>query len=409
MSTKYTRGSFQLMKSINRSVILNMIRSKGPISRADIAKQTNLTPPTVSNIVKELLDSQFVVETTQGSSQGGRKPTYLEINANQFFIMGIDVGRYHIKFVITNLYGELVEQLMLDIQAQPEANDLIEKMKEGIYQIMQKGGRNKDKYLGIGVAMHGIVDVNTGVSLFAPSFQTHNIPIQEELAKEFSMMVHVENDAKAMTLGEWWLGNGNDEDNIVGINVGHGIGAGIMIRGELFQGANFIAGEIGHMTIDLSGPKCSCGNYGCLQTLAAGPAIAQRAIKELKAGNTSMITDIVQGDLERVNGEIVFEAATRGDEFSQELLKQTGRYLGIGLTNLIHTINPNRIIIGGGVSHAGEFILDSLQETIQARIITDAAKETEIVPSQLGDNASAIGACVLILQNFFHGGKQVSQ
>ncbi|MYL32149.1 ROK family protein [Pontibacillus yanchengensis] len=402
MSTQYERGSFQLMKSINRSIILNMIREEGPISRAEIAKRTNLTPPTVSNLVKELIQTQFVIETNQGESKGGRKPTYLEINGDHFFVIGIDVGRYHMKFVVTNLFGTVVDRIVLEIKEHPDAEHLLIKMKEGIQTIIDQGTSDHEKYLGIGVGMHGIVDIKEGISLYAPSFQTYNIPIKDELTKEFGMMVKVENDAKTMTLGESWFGNGHEESNIVGVNVGYGIGAGVMIRGELFQGENFIAGEIGHMTIDLSGPKCSCGNYGCLQTLAGGPAIAERAVKELKLGKSSLICNLVEGDLDKVNGEVVYQAALQGDDYSIELLNQTGRYLGIGLTNLIHTINPKRIIVGGGVSKAGDFILKGITETIQQRGLTEEAKNTNIMLSKLGEDSSAIGASVLILSEFFN-------
>ncbi|MCA0971519.1 ROK family transcriptional regulator [Halobacillus litoralis] len=399
MSTKYKRGSFQLMKSMNRSTILNMIREEGPISRADIAKKTKLTPPTVSNIVKELISTQFVIETTQGMSKGGRKPTLLEINADQFYTIGVDVGTTQMKFVITNLFGKLKSHTTLTIPPFPSHEDILSIMKKGIRELMD--GADLNKFLGIGVGMHGIVDPEEGRSLFAPAFQLHDIPIRDVLENEFNMIVKVENDARAMTLGEYWFGNGNDADNMLGVNVGNGIGAGLMVKGRLFHGEHNLAGEIGHITIDLSGPKCNCGNYGCLQTLAAGPAIAERAKKELKAGRPSLIHELVDGDYDKVDGQKVYEAATQQDPFSIELLHQTGRYLGIGLTNLIHTINPKRMIIGGGVSGAGEFLMRGIEETIQSRGLTDKAKETSIVLSKLGEHASAIGACVLVLEEFF--------
>ncbi|MCP3028044.1 ROK family transcriptional regulator [Halobacillus sp. A5] len=401
MNKKYTRGSFQLMKSINRSIILNMIRVDGPISRADIAKSTRLTPPTVSNIVKELLDTELVVETTQGESKGGRKPTLLAINADRFYILGIDVGRYKMNIVITNLFGEIQHTSDVFIKEHPDNEDIIEAMKNGIHHIFQCGDLPSEKFIGIGIGMHGIVDTEKGISLFAPSFHLHNIPIKEELEKEFNMIVKVENDARTMTLGEAWFGNGSDADNIVGVNVGHGIGAGIMINGKLFHGDNSLAGEIGHVTIDLSGPQCSCGNYGCLQALAAGPAIAAHAIKELKKGKQSIVRAIVEGRLEQVDGAAVYEGAKQGDEFCIQLLHQTGRYLGIGLTNLIHTLNPKLIIIGGGISKAERFLMNGIEETIQSRGLTEHAKETSIVQSKLGEQASAVGACVLILEEFF--------
>ncbi|RWZ59115.1 ROK family transcriptional regulator [Halobacillus fulvus] len=401
MTTDYRRGTFQMMKSMNRSIILNMIREDGPISRAEIAKRSKLTPPTVSKVVKELIDSHYVIETTQGSSNGGRKPTLLEINTEQFFSIGIDVGAERMKFIVANVYGEIRDETTLPIEPLPDQDSLLGTMKEGIRQLLTSKTHDPEKFLGIGVGMHGIVDPDTGISLYAPSFDLYDIPIKDELEAEFGMLVKVENDARTMTLGEYWFGHGNDADTIVGVNVGRGIGAGLMIKGRLFHGEDHLAGEIGHMTIDLSGPKCACGNYGCLQTLAAGPAIEERAVKELKAGRPSKIRDLVDGDFDRITGEIVYEAACQDDEFSIELLHQTGRFLGIGLTNLIHTTNPSRILIGGGVAKAERFLMKGIEETIRTRGLTAKAKETSIVLSKLGEHASAVGACVLVLEEVF--------
>lgn len=395
------RGSFQLMKSLNRSIILNIIRTQGPISRAEIAKLTNLTPPTVSNIVKELIDSGIVVESSQGESNGGRKPTMLKINASNFYIIGLDVGPKYLRVIMSDLNCQLIEVVKSTISL-PTTNDaLLAHIINEIHKVIKKNEDEQEKIIGIGVGIHGMVDVDNGISLFAPDLNLRDIPIKEVLEKEFNMIVHVENDARVMALGEAWFGNGNGQKNVMTVNVGRGIGAGIIFNGKLYHGEHFIAGEIGHMTIDISGSKCSCGNYGCLQTLAAGPAIAERAIKEIAIGRDSILKQLVDNDLKKIDGKLVYEAAVQGDKLSIEVLNQTGRYLGIGLTNVIHTLNPAKIVIGGGVSKAGDFILQSLKETIQQRALTNSAKYTEIALSSLGDNGTAIGAVTLILVELF--------
>jgi N-acetylglucosamine repressor len=394
-------GSFQLMKSLNRSIILNTVREDGPISRAEIAKKTKLTPPTVSNIVKELLESEIVIESTQGESHGGRKPTMLIINANNFHVIGLDVGPRNLRVILTDLNANVVDTFQKDIPSEIRNDGLLLLMKEGISHILAMEHIEQQKIIGIGVGMHGMVDVEQGISLFAPILQLRDIPIKEYLEKEFKMIVRVENDARAMALGEAWFGNGNGARSIVCVNVGRGIGAGVIINGQLFHGENFIGGEIGHMTIDIDGPNCSCGSYGCLQTLAAGPVIPAQAAKEIAMGRKSMLHDMVEGKLESLNGKMVYEAAQKGDKLATEILKQTGRYLGIGLTNLIHILNPKRIIVGGGVAKSEHYILDSVKETIQQRALTSDAKQTEIMLSKLGDNATAIGAVSLLLVELF--------
>lgn len=395
-----TVGSFQLMKSLNRSLILNTIREKGPISRADIAKMTKLTPPTVSNIVRELLDSQIIIESNQGESRGGRKPTMLIINAKNFYVIGLDVGPKDIKALMTDLNANIVEELEKDIPQNITNEELLSLMKESISDLLNRKPLDQN-LIGIGVGMHGMVDVERGVSLFAPNLQLRDIPIKDYLEKEFKMLVKVENDARAMALGEAWFGNGNGADSVVCVNVGRGIGAGIINNGKLFHGEHFIGGEIGHMTIDIDGPRCTCGNFGCLQALAAGPVIAERAAKEIALGKESLLTEMANGQLEQIDGKMIYEAAVKGDALSRRILAETGSYLGIGLTNLIHTVDPDRIVIGGGVANAGDFLLDNVKKTIEQRALTTPAKNTKIVRSKLGVHATAIGAVSLLLVELF--------
>ncbi|WP_431804073.1 ROK family transcriptional regulator [Halobacillus andaensis] len=392
------KGSFQLMKSLNRSVILNKIRTDGPISRAAIAKETKLTPPTVSSIVKELLDSELVVESAQGQSNGGRKPTMLIINAKNFYVIGLDVGPTLLKSILTDLNGTIIEESHSAILTPTSNEELLQLMKKTITELINY---DREKIIGIGVGMHGVVDVESGTSLYAPNLQLRDIPIKNVLENEFGITVKVENDARAMALGEVWFGDGSGTDNIVAVNLGRGIGAGIIINGELFHGESSIAGEIGHMTIDIRGPKCTCGNYGCLQTLASGPAIAERAAREMAIGKNSSLENKVGNDLDQIDGKMVYEAALEGDSLCVSVLNEAGIYLGIGLVNLIHTLNPTKVIIGGGVSNAGDFLLDSLKDTIQRRALTKSAKHTKVLLSTFSEHATTLGAVSLILVELF--------
>jgi N-acetylglucosamine repressor len=396
------KGSFQGMKSLNKSIVLNKIRNNGPISRAQIAKETSLTPPTVSSIVKELIDSKLVTESQQGVSNGGRKPTMLIINGDGFYVIGIDVGPKTLRIVLTNLNGKVLDQHAIDLPSTSTNETLLNLMVSQIQRMMDANEDKPGQIIGIGVGMHGVVDVAKGVSLFAPNLQLRDIPIKETLESHFQVMIKVENDARAMALGEAWFGSGNGTQNVVTVNVGRGIGAGIVLEGKLFHGDTFLAGEIGHMAIDLSGKKCICGSYGCLQTVAAGPAIGEAAQKELSMGKSSVLRDWIDGDLEKINGEMVYKGAVEGDSVCVSILENTGIYLGIGFTNLIHLLNPSKIIIGGGVSNAGNYILNSIRETIHQRGLTQKAKTTEVTVSKLGQQATAIGAVALILVDLFH-------
>lgn len=377
------QGTFQWMKSVNKSIILNKIRKDGPISRAQIARETSLTPPTVSSSVKELIEQKIVEESDLGQSQGGRKPTMLIINNQAFAIIGVDAGPERIECIVADLAGKVLKRSEVKLQLPITGQEFMAALKNSIKEVLE----TKDPVIGIGVAMHGVVDVATGTSLYAPNLGLGNIPIKEELEETFGLEVKVENDARAMALGEYWFGNHGELESMVAVNIGSGVGAGLIIDGKLYHGSSDIAGEIGHMTIDLHGEICECGNRGCLQTFVAGPAIA-RKVTGKAPGNP-------------LTAENVFEQALGGNEEFADILKESGRAMGVGLTNLIHIVNPEKIILGGGVSKAERFILPAIRETIEASALTPAASRTKVEVSKLGDDATLIGAITLLLVDVF--------
>lgn len=394
-------GSFQLMKSINRTLILNTIRKEGLISRAEIAKNIKLTPPTVTNLVNELLEANLVKESEMGVSKGGRKPILLSINATGFYVIGVDVGVHKLRVVIADINANIIEERIVPLLKGINKEQLIQVIKESINDIINLSKLTKTKIIGVGVGMHGIVDYKQGISIFAPNLNLRNIPIKEEIEKEFKLPVKVENDAKVLALGEKWFGYGLDLENMVCLNVGIGVGAGIIFNDKLFHGLNGIAGEIGHTVLDLDGPKCACGNYGCLQTLCGGEAVRNYAIKEILLGRKSMILELVKGEKDKITGEIIHQAALAGDTLALEVLEKSGKYLGVGISNLINILNPELVVLSGGVTKAGSFILDRVKEEVRKRVLTDEAKQTRIVISKLGDRGTVIGAVTLVLSELF--------
>ena len=381
------RGTFQLMKSVNKSIILNKIRTSEPISRAQIAKETKLTPPTVSSIVRELIEQDLVKESELGESKGGRKPTMLLVNKDGFYVIGVDAGPKTIECILSNLSGQIKDRVVVSIESPLTNESFLDLLKSGIRKILQNV-KERSKVLGIGMAMHGVVDVARGTSLFAPILQLSNIPIKDELEREFDLVVQVENDARAMTLGESWFGEHGDVSSMMAVNLGSGVGAGVAINGKLYHGSTDLAGEVGHMTIDMNGERCECGNRGCLESFASAPSIVNRANKRMPGKNITSSRE-------------VYELALENDKECVELLQRTGAIIGIGLTNLIHVLNPELIIIGGGVSKSERFILRPIRETISMRGLTKEAKETRVVISELGDDATILGAVALLLVELF--------
>lgn len=394
-------GSFQWMKQLNKAAILNAIRLHGPIPRAEIAKLTKLTPPTVTNLVAELMEERLVVESALGESTGGRKPILLRINSAAFHVIGVYAGAKRILAVDANLDGQVMREVETKIPFSPSESVFLQLLRETVQKILEKSQTDGSTVLGIGIGMHGLVDPRRGLSLFAPNLKLENIAVKDFLEREFHLPVEVENDVRALALAESWFGQGRDTANFVCVNVGTGIGAAIVIDHQLYQGTSFTAGEIGHTTIDVNGPRCNCGNRGCLEVMAAGPALVRRAQLALHQGKPSLLGEWIQGKREELDGELIYRAAMNGDEVAISALAETGRYLGIGLANLINTLNPSLIILTGGVSRAGDFILNPLRETVQERALRAPRKAVTIVASRLGRNAAAVGGFTLILRKLF--------
>ncbi|WP_244527507.1 ROK family transcriptional regulator [Lihuaxuella thermophila] len=389
------------MKSLNKSTILNLVRLKGPISRAEIAKITKLTPPTVTNIVAELLDSELIVESDLGASTGGRKPIMLNINSSRFYVIGIYARANKIDAAIANICGKIIYQLEGNVPESPTKEQFLESLKAMVAKCVELARTDGQPVLGIGVGMHGLVDPQKGESIYATHLNLRQIPIKQFLETEFNIPVLVENDVRALALAESWFGQGRDLANFICVNVSTGVGAGIILDHKLYHGSSFAAGEVGHIPIDVEGPQCRCGNYGCLEAFASGPGMVLRMQKAILLGEKTSVWQKAKGDLSQITGEMIYEAALEGDRPAMEVLADTGRYLGIGLANLINLFNPSKIILHGGIARAGSLVIDPLKEVVMARALTDSVKQVSIVTSNLGKQAAVVGAFTLVLKKLF--------
>lgn len=247
----------------------------------------------------------------------------------------------------------------------------------------------------IGIGAAGAIDSEGGLVLFSPNLPGwHDVSLGNLVRQKFGLPVYLINDAKAAALGEHRLGAGRSVDNLIVMTVGTGIGGGIIIGGKLYVGASGTAGEIGHMTIDVNGPKCNCGNTGCLETLASGSAIAREARARLSQGEASSLRQMVGGRLEEVTAKEVSLAAQGGDTLAREVIDKAATYLGVGMTNLVNALNPQMIIVGGGVSQMGELLLGPARWVVKERAFSVAARAVRIVKAELGEDAGLLGAAI---------------
>lgn len=389
-----TSADVSMMREFNQSLVLNLIRQAGRISRADIAKRLHLSRSTVSSIINDLIADNLVREVGAGHSQGGRRPILLEFNGQAGYVVGVDVGATHILALLTDLQARPVVRLEgpFEVEEGPETG--LEHIVELIEQALEKAGVGMERVVGVGVGVPGPLDFGTGKTIFPPIMPGwHDIPLRERLQKRLGKPVHLDNDANLGAIAEYWWGAGRGAHNVAFVKVGTGIGCGLILEGHIYRGEIGSAGEIGHAVIDEDGPPCRCGSTGCLEAMASAPAIVQ-AFREAST-RTDQPAAITIADL--------IAAARDGDTTARRIFALAGRRIGTALTSLVNILNPGIIVIGGGVARAGAFFLEPLRETVRRCALPVAASSTRVVESKLGPEAVAIGAVTAILQEFFSG------
>jgi glucokinase len=258
-------------------------------------------------------------------------------------------------------------------------------------------GAPRKEFIGVGVGAPGPLDRAKGVVVVAPNLRWSNYPLAPNVAARVGMPVLLDNDANCATLGEWWLGAGRGTSHMLGITIGTGIGGGLIIGGSLYHGASDVAGEIGHTTIETQGRRCACGNYGCLEAYASGPAIAERAREALVLDGSSLLSTKVDGALSRITAQTVYDAAAEGDRIALDVVRDTARFLGAGIANLLNVFNPEIVVLAGGVTAAGDHLFEPLRTEVRRRAFRPAWEATRIVPGELGGSAGVVGAVATFL------------
>jgi glucokinase len=309
--------------------------------------------------------------------------------------VGCDLGGTNMRAAIVDVEnGSILYQMSIPTLAR-DGHDAVMKRMAGLFvQMIEWAGMKKADIGGIGIGVPGVLDLEKGETLFLPNLPGTwpHVPLGDTIAKLTDLPVALLNDVRSITNGEWRFGAGRGVDTLVVFAVGTGIGGGLVINGQLHLGIGGTGGEVGHMTIDYNGPTCGCGNKGCLEAYASGPAIAAMGMKAVAQGLTTRIGEICEYDLNRISPELIARAAETGDEIAIEIYERAGFYLGIAAANVCVAVGPRRIIIGGGVSQAGDRLLDPIRRALRERVTVMPVDQVEVVQSQLGNNAGMIGA-----------------
>lgn len=399
-------GNKELILKINTVNILQLIKNFGPVSRTTIAQKANLSLATVCKITDYLIEADLVCEIGEGESSGGRKPVLLKINNNGYYVVGIKLSEKLISVAITNLGADILYKKEIHFNSKNNIESLVDKLVESYEIIVADSGLKKEKILGLGLGIPGHVDKVSGVCKYSGVLGWKDIPLGKILEEKLGIYVIINNDVNTLTVAERWFGAGSSVNDFVVVTVGSGIGCGVVTNGNLYYGYSGATGEFGHIKVSGDGPICECGKRGCLETLAAEPAIVRRVTEAINSGEASDLKRLLYGNKEITIMDII-KAAKAGDNLAKRIYHSAGTYLGIGIANLVNIINPQRVIVSGEGLKAGELLTDSMIAAFRENCFPSIADITELIIEPLGDDAWARGAASLVIEELFKAPKFV--
>lgn len=391
----------QSVKNINKHTIIDLIRfTPGGISRVELARQMNLTRAAITSIINDLQAAGLVREV-ENQLTGGRKPIVLEINPELGYVVGIDMGSTHVSLILADFSAREIQELHMPFNINLGPRVCLDQVDTYLRDMLQKAGLTLADIKAVGAGVPGPIVAEAGMVSGPPIMPGWDgFPIRDTLQGRWGCPVTLNNDAELGALGEWAYGAGRGERDLAYIKVGIGIGAGLLLDGQIYGGITGSAGEIGHVTINENGPECQCGNRGCLEAMAGGQAIANRAIEAVRKGQRTLLTEKLP--VESITHQDVIAAARRGDLLSQQIVAEAGSHLGTAIASLVNLFNPSMVVIGGGVAQIGDLLLEPIRRAVQQRSLRVASRAVRISAALLGRRSSGMGAVVRALSQVLH-------
>ena len=392
-----------LLRQRNVLVVIEKINSDGPITNRGIVESTGISFAKVNTITTSLNNIGLITEDGKEESVGGRRSTLYNINPNFRYTIGCQLSHTRIHTIIGNLKGEIILEEVRPYNKEEGKETVLKVMTVMIDQIIKKSGIPIEKFLGIGLSIAGLYNPNDGSAIPFPHLVTWgNVPFKQILADKFKLPSYILNVANAAALAELNFGLGIGKNSILYLNVGTGLGMGIILNGKLFEGVSGSAGEFGHISVDDHGPLCECGNLGCLEAIASTRAIIKQAKSLLNEGVSSSLMTMADHDLNNLDFEMICQAANASDKLAYNLIDKMGQNIGEGIVTLINLFNPERIIMGGKIGCAKNIVSTSIMNIVQKRALEMPRRHTEIVFSKMGSYSGTIGATVPIIYEFFN-------
>ncbi|WP_392839963.1 ROK family protein [Streptomyces sp. LN500] len=376
-----TPGSQTSLHRANLERVVRAVRMAGSLTQAEIARSTGLSAATVSNIVRELKDGGTVEVTP--TSAGGRRARSVSLSGDAGIVIGVDFGHTHLRVAVGNLAHQVLAEESEPLDVDASSAQGFGRAEQLVNRLIETTGISPGKVIGVGLGVPGPIDVESGTlgsTSILPGWT--GINPSEELAARLGVPVYVDNDANLGALGELVWGSGRGVKDLAYIKVASGVGAGLVIDGHIYRGPGGTAGEIGHITLDESGPVCRCGNRGCLETFTA----ARYVLPLLQPSHGADLT------MERV-----VQLAREGDPGCRRVIGDVGRHIGSGVANLCNLLNPSRVVLGGSLAEAGELVLAPIRDSVSRYAIPSAGRQLSVLPGALGARAEVLGALALVL------------
>lgn len=314
------------------------------------------------------------------------------------YLIGVDIGGTNIKLALCDKKARLKGKRTFSTASFKDKNALIDGIVSQIKDLVSGHGLRKKDIMGVGIGAPGAIDIRTGTVHYLVNIPDwREVPLGSILKKRLGIPVFVDNDVNVMALGEVYFGAGKGAVNMLCITLGTGVGGGLILEGKLYRGSSYAAGEFGHVPINITGPKCKCGSWACVEAYAGNSYIVKDVAARIRKGAKTLITKLVKGDLSKITPEIISSAGRKNDKFAKKTWMDVGERIGIGLAGVVNLLNVEKIIIGGGVAKAGKILFDSIKKTINERAMKLPAKTVKVVKARLGYDAGIIGAATLVL------------
>ncbi|OFX88041.1 MAG: hypothetical protein A2W99_11190 [Bacteroidetes bacterium GWF2_33_16] len=406
-SYKENKSAASYKKFLLKLHLARIFYKEGQKAISELCDETNNSIPSLTAVLNELTEAGWVQNFGSGESKGGRKPALFGLNPDAGYIMAIEISRDYCRLSIFNMLNQSLGELVEIDKGLDTAADILLLLKKESSKLLKSRKIKNEQIIGYGITIPGLIDIRKGISYSYPQLGSGNLNTM--FTRLFGRPAFVEHDTKSMVLGESWFGLAQRMSNVLFLNIGSGIGMGIIINGNLYHGHSGFSGEFGHIQMIQGGELCYCGKNGCLETVASGTTIVRKAIAEIEKGKSSIISNQVNNVMQDIKLITIITAAKQGDQFALELLEEASEYIARGISTILHLFNPEAVIIGGEMAEAEDLILNTIRQKLNKYAMFQLKKDTQIILSVLHQKSGLLGAIPVVMSNIFVVPKDLEQ